>query len=254
MKCEQFEHRLNEAFDERSALSDQNDLRGHAEECSACQATLAAAMLVEEACRSAREENAADNLPAGFSDRVVQQYLSVPVELAHRHSKRSRVSPVLVASLAGMLLLAMLPLFVWTVNPQSRVSFSSDRFQRPYPFRADIAVDIGSVFEQKVDALLALESQTFEGGALGSAERMAEAPPASRPELRRAWLRERWVDRQSREAHNHQAALQRWYGSAAGDVQYAEAFEICEYGRQPSPDEIRKLFPFLPAKDDASSP
>jgi len=29
-------------------------------------------------------------------------------------------------------------------------------------------------------------------------------------------------------------------------VKYAETFEICEFGRQPSDDEIRELFPFLP--------
>ncbi|MEZ6137632.1 MAG: PIG-L family deacetylase [Pirellulaceae bacterium] len=125
--------------------------------------------------------------------------------------------------------------------------YSSDRFKKPYPFKADIAVDVGTVFEQKVDALLALESQTFEGGALGSAEQMAKAPPASQPEARRAWLRERWHDRQSAEAKNSLAALHQWYGEAAASkVQYAEAFEICEYGAQPTSAEIRKLFPFLP--------
>jgi len=125
--------------------------------------------------------------------------------------------------------------------------FSSDRFQKPYPFKADIAVDVGSVFEKKVDALMALESQTFEGGALGSAEKMAQAPSASQPKARRAWLRERWHSRQSAEARNSLAALQRWYGEkGAAKVQYAESFEICEYGEQPTPDQIRKLFPFLP--------
>ncbi|MEM9657578.1 MAG: PIG-L family deacetylase [Planctomycetota bacterium] len=125
--------------------------------------------------------------------------------------------------------------------------YSSDRFQKPYPFEADIAVDVGPVFEQKVDALLALESQTFEGGALGSAEQMAQAPPASEPGKRRQWLRERWRRRQSGEAEAHRAALERWYGkAAAAKVAYAEAFEICEYGRQPTPKEVRQLFPFLP--------
>ena len=125
--------------------------------------------------------------------------------------------------------------------------YSSDRFKKPYPFKADIAVDVGSVFEKKVDALLALESQTFEGGALGSAEKTAAAPPASKPELRRQWLRERWVQRQSSEARNHRAALAMWYGeAAAADIKYAEAFEICEYGQQPTPAEIREFFPFFP--------
>lgn len=126
--------------------------------------------------------------------------------------------------------------------------YSSDRFQKPYAFKADIAVDVGSVFEKKVDALMALESQTFEGGALGSEETMAEAPPASKPELRRAWLRERWDRRQSAEANNHRASLVRWYGEeGAQKVKYAEVFEICEYGNQPNSSEIRRLFPMLPA-------
>lgn len=123
--------------------------------------------------------------------------------------------------------------------------YSSDRFKKPYPFKADIAVAIDSVFELKVDALMALESQTFEGGALGSQEKMDAAPPASKPELRRDWLRKRWVSRNSTEADNARAALHRWYGEDAGNkVEFAESFEICEYGRQPSPEEIRKLFPF----------
>ena len=29
---------------------------------------------------------------------------------------------------------------------------------------------------------------------------------------------------------------------------FAEAFELCEYGRQPGKDELRKLFPFAPEK------
>jgi LmbE family N-acetylglucosaminyl deacetylase len=123
--------------------------------------------------------------------------------------------------------------------------YSSDRFKKPYPFRADIAVAVDEVFEKKVDALLALESQTFEGGALGSAEQMAKAPPASQPEARRDWLRERWERRQTSEANDFRATLEKWYGpEKAKSIRFAEAFEICEYGHQPTEEEIRKLFPF----------
>lgn len=124
--------------------------------------------------------------------------------------------------------------------------YSSDRFQKPYPFKADIAVDITSVFDQKVDALMALESQTFEGGALGSQKQMNAAPPASDVEGRRKWLSDRWAQRSKSEADLFRNALVQWYGEEKGKTaKYAEAFEICEYGRQPKPDEIRKLFPFL---------
>ena len=110
-------------------------------------------------------------------------------------------------------------------------------------------VDVDPVFDRKVDALTALVSQTFEGGALGSQERMDAAPPASQPELRARWLREKWIKRQSGEAKRFRNGLVRWYGEEhANQVKYAEAFEICEYGRQPSDADIRKLFPFLPLK------
>src|SRR5579859_6156740 len=45
-----------------------------------------------------------------------------------------------------------------------------DSFQKPNPFQADVAVDIDGVLEQRLDALDALESQFYEGGANGSAE------------------------------------------------------------------------------------
>lgn len=132
--------------------------------------------------------------------------------------------------------------------------FSSDGFKKPYPFQADIAVDVSSVLDQKVDALMALESQTFEGGALGSAEIMANNPPASKPELRREWLYNRWQKRQQAEARNSRNALVRWYGEAEAEkIEAAEAFEICEYGHQPTPEEIRKLFPFFPEPAVGSS-
>jgi hypothetical protein len=34
-----------------------------------------------------------------------------------------------------------------------------------------------------------------------------------------------------------------------GKVRYAEAFEVCEYGRQPTPEELRELFPFAARKE-----
>ena len=43
--------------------------------------------------------------------------------------------------------------------------YSADRFQRPNPFRADVAVGIDDVMEPTLDALLVMESQIHEGGA-----------------------------------------------------------------------------------------
>jgi LmbE family N-acetylglucosaminyl deacetylase len=181
--------------------------------------------------------------------RLIREW-NADIVISHRpwdYHPDHRYVGVLVQDAAYMV---MVPFFCPDVEPLAKnpvFLYSSDRFQKPYPFQADIAVDVGSVFEQKVDALMALESQTFEGGALGSPEIEAEAPPASQPDLRRQWLHERWQRRQSSEADNYRSALNRWYGEeAATRIEYAEAFEICEYGRQPSAAEIRSLFPFLP--------
>ena len=122
--------------------------------------------------------------------------------------------------------------------------FSSDGFQRPYPFKPDVAVDIGDVFEQKLDAVHELASQVYEGGASGSEEFVRSVPPESDTAGRKAWLKARWQDRQSREADKARAVLLEIYGEEAGKaVKYAEAFEVCEYGRRPSAEELKKLFP-----------
>lgn len=171
------------------------------------------------------------------------------IVIAHRpwdYHPDHRYVGVLVQDAAYMV---SVPFFCPDVAPLKKnpvFLYSSDGFKKPYPFVADIAVSIDDVFEQKVDALMALESQTFEGGALGSQEIMDAAPPASQPERRREWLRSRWDRRSADEAKRFRTSLERWYGAdRATNVKYAEAFEICEYGRQPDEAEIKKLFPFF---------
>jgi hypothetical protein len=123
--------------------------------------------------------------------------------------------------------------------------YSSDGFQKPYPFRPDVAISLDDVFEQKVDAVHELESQVYEGGAIGNEEKFRAVPPKDDVAARKAWLREKWITRQGGEAKRHRAALVEWYGEEQGNaVKYAEAFEVCEYGRQPTREELKKLFPF----------
>lgn len=123
--------------------------------------------------------------------------------------------------------------------------FYSDNFQRPNPFTPDIAVSIDDVFDKKIDAVDALVSQVYEGGALGSEAATRDVPRDAAG--RRAWAEERHGARYSGVANKYRHALEKWYGREnAKQIKYAEAFEICEYGRQPTEDEIKKLFPFLP--------
>ena len=123
--------------------------------------------------------------------------------------------------------------------------FSFDNFQLPTPFRPDIVVAIDAVIEQKIDALATMESQFIEGGALGSADRV----PKNEKERTAAFdrLREGFRRRAARIADQCRSKLIELYGEEQGkQVQYAEAFEICEYGRQPNKEELRRLFPFFP--------
>jgi len=118
--------------------------------------------------------------------------------------------------------------------------YFQDNFQKPNPFEPDIAVDITSVFDKKIDALDAHESQFYEW--LPWIGNYAEEMPKKK-EAKKGWLKSKRVF-----APNSLtlAALKIWYGeSKAGQVNYAESFEICEYGTQPSKEEIKRLFPML---------
>jgi LmbE family N-acetylglucosaminyl deacetylase len=129
--------------------------------------------------------------------------------------------------------------------------YLSDRFQKPYPFHADVVVSLDDVFDKKVDALNELESQTYEGGANGSEDFVKSVPPASDPAGRKEWLRKSgWVTRNAGEANRFRDELVKRYGQEKGKaVKYAEAFEVCEYGRQPSAEELGRMFPTGYTKD-----
>ncbi len=63
---------------------------------------------------------------------------------------------------------------------------------------------------------------------------------------RRADVRERHLNRDRAVAQRFRAKLKEFYGpERAAKVQFAEAFEICEYGTRPDAAELRRLFPFF---------
>jgi len=116
--------------------------------------------------------------------------------------------------------------------------YLEDHFQRPVPFAADIAVDISDVWERKLDALDAHASQFYEWlpWVDGVSEQVPEDPAA-----RRKWLSDNWSRTPCGPAR---AALARRYGTErAREIQHAEAFELCEYGRRPSAAELEEIFP-----------
>ena len=118
--------------------------------------------------------------------------------------------------------------------------YSQDHFQRPNPFRPDVAVDIDAAIDRKIQAIDAHVSQFYEW--LPWVDGTLDTVPKE-PAARLAWLQQ-W--RSFRPLNDDvKAALRQWYGPKAEAVKNAEAFGVCEYGRRPSEADLRRLFPFF---------
>lgn len=122
--------------------------------------------------------------------------------------------------------------------------FNPDRFQKPTSFQPDIVISIDDVLEQKLDALELMVSQFYEGGALGSPALVPEEP--AKQEQRRKQVREMLTRRYAALADRFRAKLADWYpAEQAATIKHVQAFELCEYGRQPDKAELQRLFPFF---------
>jgi N-acetylglucosamine malate deacetylase 1 len=173
------------------------------------------------------------------------------VVISHRpadYHPDHRYAGVLVMDAAYMV---QVPFFTPEVAPLTRnpvFLFSEDRFQKPNPFSGDIVVDISDVIEKKLAVVAAMPSQFYEGGCCDKPKGGLPEDAAGQ-EARKKQVRESFMGRFSSTADRFRAKLAEWYGADhAAKVKYAQAIEVCEYGRQPDKAEIRRLFPFLPAR------
>ncbi len=118
--------------------------------------------------------------------------------------------------------------------------YFQDNFKKPNPFQPDIAVDISSVIDKKIYSLDAHQSQFYEWLPwIGGYENQV---PEEQSE-RLAWIKKL---RGNGITPAVKSSLEKWYGIAkAGQVSFAESFEICEYGSRPSEEDIKRLFPML---------
>jgi LmbE family N-acetylglucosaminyl deacetylase len=151
-----------------------------------------------------------------------------------------RYTGVLVQDAAYMVAVPNIAYDVPALRKNPIFLYGFDNFQRPNPFRPDIAIDISSVFEKKMSALDAHESQFYEWMPwIGHYEKDV---PAGK-DARFKWLMSRYSGPMRADVRT---SLAKWYGEEkASKATFAEAFEICEYGTQPTEADIRKLFPML---------
>jgi LmbE family N-acetylglucosaminyl deacetylase len=124
--------------------------------------------------------------------------------------------------------------------------YMKDHFQKPYPFSKDIAVIIDDVVDQKIEALAAHDSQMFEWLPWVSGVPESDIPTTKIERL--DWLKKRYAA-QVNWTKEDLTPMKKWYPNLnSSNVKYVEFFEICEYGKQPTDEEIKILFPMLGKK------
>lgn len=127
------------------------------------------------------------------------------------------------------------------------IYFLRDAFTHPAELRPDVAVDIGDEMDQLLTALCAHESQFFEWLVF---DKGIEEPVPESMEGRKAFIEKYWMaPRKVYDAQRFRARLETVYGrQKAAVIRYIEAYELSEYGYQPSAEEAAALFPFLPVQ------
>jgi N-acetylglucosamine malate deacetylase 1 len=122
--------------------------------------------------------------------------------------------------------------------------YVSDTFQRPYPFQPDVIVDVGSVYDKKIEAVGCHACQMFEWLPFVKWDIDVADVPKDHPG-RMSFLRRQWDERFREDAVRFQAALVARYGTErASQVTYAETFEVCELGAPLTPAASERFFPF----------
>jgi N-acetylglucosamine malate deacetylase 1 len=119
--------------------------------------------------------------------------------------------------------------------------YHSDGFKQPYPFEATMVVSIDAVAEKKWQCVSAMPSQF--GDADSWQGRTRPNVPKGDAE-RKAYLLDLIKQRDANIANQYRDRLAALYGEEKGrKVKYAEAFQINQYGRQATVDQLKAMFP-----------
>lgn len=140
--------------------------------------------------------------------------------------------------------LVTVPLVVPEVPALKRdpvVAYMYDHFTKPYPFQADVVVDVTSHIEKILAMLAAHESQLFEW--LPYNRRETDSVPND-PGVRAKVVHDFYHDRAHHLAQTYRAQVLAKYGAEAiANIEWVEVFEISEYASALSPAMREILFP-----------
>lgn len=166
--------------------------------------------------------------------------------IAHRpndYHPDHRYTGILVQDAAFMVIVPSFCPDVPALRKNPVFMYTEDDFKKPNPFQPDVVVPIDSVMDQKVACVDALASQFYEWNPWLSGY-LDQVPKGA--EERMAWTRRNQERRYGGLANRFRKVLVEELGEEKGKgVKYAEAFEICEYGSQPSKQDLKRLFPFF---------
>jgi len=136
------------------------------------------------------------------------------------------------------------PFFVPDTPPTPRnpiYLYYSDDFQDPKPFTPTIVAGIDQAAEKKWGCISAMPSQ-FGDKDSWQARTQANIPTGDRE--RAAQLLEMVKKRNETVAEKYRDRLIALYGKEVGQkIKYAEAFQLSQYGRQVSVEELKAIFP-----------
>ena len=138
------------------------------------------------------------------------------------------------------------PFFVPDTPPTKRnpvYMYYSDAFQDPKPFNPTVVVGIDDAAEKKWKCISAMPSQ-FGDKDSWQARTLPNVPQSDGE--RQAFLLDIVKNRASAVANQYRDRLVALYGKERGEkIKYAEAFQLSQYGRQASLDELKAMFPTL---------
>jgi LmbE family N-acetylglucosaminyl deacetylase len=136
------------------------------------------------------------------------------------------------------------PFFVPDTRPTPRNPVYmnySDGFQDPKPFTPTIVVGIDSVADKKWKCITAMPSQ-FGDKDSWQGRTLPNVPQDDKE--RQSYLLEIVKKRNMAVAEQYRERLIALYGAERGKkIQYAEAFELNQYGRQAPLEELKQMFP-----------
>lgn len=179
--------------------------------------------------------------------RVIREW-DADIVITHRpndYHVDHRVTGQLVMDAAYMVEVPLADTLSKALTKTPLFLYMSDRFTKPTPFIPHIVVDITSVYDQKINAIDAHESQMYEWLPwIGRVKNPIPTDPNERILFLKSFLKDR-----GNVSEAHKALLSQYYPSVEIEkIEKIEAFEICEYGMQPTQEQILQLFPFFSNK------